>query len=131
MYETSIRLMSGYVASKYDNGDDIKMMLNELKMTTLENPEALDSMLDGVEKDIYIEDFKAYSKYKRALTRSAKKLYSLVLGQCTESMRAKMKGKEDWKKIDNRSNSVEILNIIKEISFKVYKRETFILQHGR
>ena len=80
MYETSIRLMSGYVASKYDNGDDIKMMLNELKMTTLENPEALDSMLDGVEKDIYIEDFKAYSKYKRALTRSAKKLYSLVLG---------------------------------------------------
>ena len=34
--------MRGYVARKYDNRDDIKMILNELKMPTFENPEALD-----------------------------------------------------------------------------------------
>ena len=76
-------------------------------------------MADGVDKDIYREDVKAYTKYNRALTRSAKKLYSLVLGQCTESLRAKMKGKEDWKEIDDKSKSVEILKMIKEIAFKV------------
>ena len=27
MYETSIRIMIGYVARKYDNGDDIKIIL--------------------------------------------------------------------------------------------------------
>ena len=32
-------------------------------------------------------------KYKRALTKSSKNLYSLVMGQYTESLRAKMKGK--------------------------------------
>ena len=47
----------------------------------------------GVDKDIYREDIKAYSKDNRALSRSAKKLYSLVLGKCTESPRAKIKGK--------------------------------------
>ena len=67
--------MSGYIASKYDNGDDIKMILNELKMPTLEKPEALDSMADGVDKEIYREDVKAYEKKNRALTRSAKKVY--------------------------------------------------------
>ena len=36
--------MSGYVSTKYDNGYDIKMILNYLKMPTLENSEALDSM---------------------------------------------------------------------------------------
>ena len=46
--------MSGYVARKYDNGDDIKIVLNELKMPTLEKPEAFDSMTNGVDKDIYI-----------------------------------------------------------------------------
>ena len=112
MYETSICLMSGYVARKYDNGDDIKMILNELKMPKLENPEALDSMADSFDKYIYKEDVKAYAKDNCALTSSAKKLYSLVLGQCTESLRAKTKGKEDWKKIDDRSNSVELLNMI-------------------
>ena len=30
-----------------------------------------------------------------------------------------MKGREYWKKIDNKSNLVELLKMIKEISFKV------------
>ena len=81
MYETSIRIMIGYVARKYNNGYDIKMILNELKMTTLEKPKALDSMADCVDKYIYREEVKAYAKYNRALTRISKKLYSLVLGQ--------------------------------------------------
>ena len=74
MYKTSIRIRNGYVARKYDNGDDIKMILNELNMPTYENPEALDSMADGVDKDIYIEDVKAYAKDNHALTMSAKTL---------------------------------------------------------
>ena len=119
MYENSIRLMSGYVARKYNNRDDIKMIFNELKMPTLDKPEALDSMTDDVDKDIYKEGVKAYTKDNCVLTRSAKNVYSLVLGKCTESLRAKMKGKEDWNKVDYKSNSVELLNMIKETAFKV------------
>ena len=85
--------MSVHVARKYDNGDDIKMILNKLKMPTLENPKALNSMADGVDKDIYREDIKEYAKENCALIKSAKMLYSLVLGQCTESLHAKIKGK--------------------------------------
>ena len=55
----------------------------------------MNSTAEDVEKDIYREDINAYVKYKRALTKSAKKLYSLVLGQFTESLCAKMKGKEE------------------------------------
>ena len=57
--------MIGYVIGKYDTRDDIKMILNELKMPTLVNPEALDSMEDDVEKYIYREDVKAYAKDNR------------------------------------------------------------------
>ena len=85
--------MSGYVARKYDNRDNIKMILNDLKMPTLEEPEALDSIADGVDKDIYRKEVKSYARENYLLTRIAKTLYSLVLGQCTDSMRAKMKGK--------------------------------------
>ena len=72
MYETSIRLMIRYVARKYDNGDNIKMILNKLKMPTLEKPEALDSIADNMDKDLYIEDVNTYVKYNLAITRSAK-----------------------------------------------------------
>ena len=53
IYETFIRTMSGYVARKYDNGDDIKMILSNLQMPTLEKSEALDSTADDVDKYIY------------------------------------------------------------------------------
>ena len=66
------RLMSGYAARTYDNRDNIKMILNKLKTTTLENPEVLDSMADGVDRDIHREYVNAYAKENRYLTRGAK-----------------------------------------------------------
>ena len=45
--------MIGYVTSKYDNGDGNKIIFNELKMPTLDKPEALYSMADDVDKYIY------------------------------------------------------------------------------
>ena len=53
MFKTSIHIISGYVARKYDNGDDIKMKINESKMPVLEKPKYLDSMANGVYKEIY------------------------------------------------------------------------------
>ena len=41
--------MIGYAAKKYDNVGYIKMILNDLKIPTLDNPEALDSMADDVD----------------------------------------------------------------------------------
>ena len=42
--------MRGYAVKNYDNGDDIIMIPNDLKMPALENPKALDSMADDVDK---------------------------------------------------------------------------------
>ena len=58
MYEKSIRITSGYVVRKYDNVDNIKIILNELKMPILEKPGDLDSMADDVDQEIYREDVK-------------------------------------------------------------------------
>ena len=46
-------------------------------------------------------------------------------------MRAKMKGKEDWKKIDKKRNSMELLKMIKEIAFKVDKRKNIYMTKWR
>ena len=81
MYENYILLMIWYVARKYDNSYDIKMILNELKMSTLENPDTLDSAADDLDKDIYKGYPKEYIKDNNPLTRSAKTLYLLVLVQ--------------------------------------------------
>ena len=75
-------------------------------MPTLENPKSLDSVADKVYKYIYKEYVKAFSKDNHELTRSSKKLYSLVFGQCEEILHAKMKGIYNWKKMDDENDSV-------------------------
>ena len=74
-------------------------------------------MVDDADKDIYRYDVKAYEKDKCAITKSDKNIYSLVLGHCTESLRTKMKGKEEWIEKDEKSDSVELLKMINEIAF--------------
>ena len=49
--------MSGYVTRNYDKSDDIKIILNELKIPTLK-PDALDSTADDVYKHTFREDIK-------------------------------------------------------------------------
>ena len=56
MYETSIRIMLRYIATKYDNVDKNKNILNKLKQPKLEKPKALDSGADKVDNAIYKED---------------------------------------------------------------------------
>ena len=84
-------------------------------------------MADNVEKYISKEDIKEYAMNNRVLARSAKKLYSLVLGHCTKGLHAKMKAKEDRKKIYDKRNSVELLNMIKKIAFKVNSGKTIYM----
>ena len=88
-------------------------------MPTFEKPNALDSISYDTEKNIYMEDTKAYAKYNRVLTRSAKKLYLIVLVHCTKILCAKMKGRGNRKSMYDKSKSVELLKMIKEITFKV------------
>ena len=70
----------------------------------MEKPDGLGRMAYDMDKDIYKEDIKSFAKDNRALTRSAKKLYTLVLGQFTESLRAKMKGNMTGKSRVTREN---------------------------
>ena len=77
--------MSRYTTRKYDNSDNIKMILNELKIPAMDNNITLERISDYVDKEIYKENMKTCAKDNCALTRSVRKLYSLVLGQCTNS----------------------------------------------
>ena len=84
-------------------------------MPTLENPKAFDSMIDNLDKEICKEEINTYTKDNHVIIISAKKLYSIGLGYCTEILWEKMKGKYDWKKIDEVIKSMELLKMIKEI----------------
>ena len=46
------------------------------------------------------------------------KLYSLILGQCTKGLKAKLKGLSTFKMIDGTNDAIGLLRAINEITFK-------------
>ena len=89
-YETSIKALSAYAVREYTYGTDIRHVINKLAKPTLKPPE--DPGTSETDKAIWKEEVSRYVKRKGKLEENIGSLYSLVTGQCTDAMKAKLSG---------------------------------------
>lgn len=68
---------------------------------------------DDEAKSEYTEELKEYMIRKRTYVNNKAKVFTVVLGQCSESMKAKLEGQEDWESIYDAHNLVELLKGVK------------------
>ena len=66
-------------------------------------------------------------KREMHLKENLKTLYSLVWGQCTEAMRAKIKAHATFGRVSQSSDSLELLRIIKDQAFN-YQNQKYNFQ---
>ena len=72
-------------------------------------------------------------KQKRQLEVNIGKLYALVMGQCTNGLKAKLRSIDTYKVTDNNSDTIDIIKSIKSVAFKFEAHEnihvaTFVLK---
>ena len=64
-------------------------------------------------------EINSYVMHKATLASNVQKAYSLVLGQCTDSMKAKLKSVDRWNIIKEKQDFLELLSLIKSVSYRV------------
>ena len=79
------------------------------------NPEATKAMLQAE----YSTRAKRVEKHSIDLSTA----YGLVLGQCTDYLRSRIKGQEKWETTSNERNLLELLKSVKSSSYK-YDEDT-------
>ena len=113
-------------------GGDICHSIEMFTLTTLTHPTrplppppATDGtviLIDPVEMDIYMEEVKEYVKQHHHSTSHNQQLYTILWGQSTESIHAKVKARPGFDDIRMESDGIHLLNEIQLIMLNVQEQ---------
>ena len=102
-YETTIKALQVYVTNNFYHGGNIGWMLKHKQDFVLACPSApsgLTRSSNTVEQDIYKEKIKGYVAQMEKYSENKHKLYSVIWGQCSDSMQSKLQNKDNFVRID-------------------------------
>lgn len=68
---------------------------------------------DPLDKAIFNEEVKEYMLRKRTYNNNRSKVYTVVLGQCFDTMKARLEGQSDWEDIHKKHDLVKLLKSVK------------------
>lgn len=135
-FVSTTKAVKEHVGRTYKNGGDVRATLDLMSVFTILIPtdpadkfkDVLDrngdvtfSKCDQVsymDQEIFRQEINAFVKRKGTLESNFQKLYSLLLGQCTELMKGKLKTSLSWESIWKDQDALALLNEIKTIVFK-------------
>ena len=78
---------------------------------------------DEMEKELYKLALREYVEQSRKLKQDVKKMYAVILGQCTEAMINKLKAIEDYEKFNDNADSARLLQEIRRITYLSDEKE--------
>jgi hypothetical protein len=117
VFLVQIKKISIFAATKYEMGATIMTMVEELSEWKLTKSEVYEGN-DPFKIKIYELKITQYVNNLHKLENECKKLHTIILGQCTSYMTAKLKALPTFKKLHADKNPVELLKAIKGLTFK-------------
>ena len=128
MYTKTTREIAEYVGRTYDQGADTRLAIENLALPALEEPDdpAADASRTAVR--MWEKRVDAYIARENKLIENVKKAYSLIYGQCTEALRAKLQALAAFDTIAAESDALRLLENIKSTMFLVQSQR--YVPHG-
>ena len=116
-YQNLIDKTIAYVTKKYKNWRDVIPLLKTLKPVDINKykPKTLigDAAKDETEIAIHKEEIKVFVERRRVLESNVGALYSLIWNQCTNGLRAVLKGLDEFETKDADFDTIWLLQKIK------------------
>ena len=116
-YTRTTKEIAEYVGRTYKFGSDIRLAIEGLSQPTWTEPA---DPLEGATRTqvrIWEKDVDEFVKRKNYFNENAKTAYSLVWGQCTDAMRAKLEARNDHVTVAANGDVLGLLQNIKDATF--------------
>ena len=116
LFTTTTTKIAGFAGCTCRESKDISLAIEELKDPTFTPPKkfnvdpALDDLLLKNEVDIFV-------KRKSTYRQNQATMFSVVLGQCTEALKAKLEADNNYETISQSRDVIKLLLLIREIAF--------------
>jgi hypothetical protein len=124
MYTKTTREIGDYVGRTYKYGGDARIVVQTLALPTIELPEDPKDDASKTTLKLWDKAIDEYVRRKSYLEENIKTMYSLVWGQCSDAIRAKLETKADHINIEATSNAIGLLKNIKDVVFS-YQNQSY------
>ena len=112
-----------YVGRSFPMGGEMKAAIESLRVPTIQPPVDPPAGATKTETRIWEERIKLHVKKELTLEENVKKLYSLVWGQCSDALRAKLEGMNTHLTIKSQSDGIGLIQEIKTVCFQFQKQK--------
>ena len=136
--------IANYVGRTYQHSGDIRRAIEILSLPTIPMPIApVADPIPPLLAAIFSEQVKEYVKQTSRLQENIKRLWALVWGQCSDTIRTRLQALDTYEDMHAASNGLHLLIAIKDLMFNVQeqkyvplsihlaKRQFFLLSQGR
>jgi hypothetical protein len=124
-----------YVGREYPYVGDIRWTIQNLKLFKEEEPNELAAASSVLKKRMWEKRVDEYIKRENKLMDNFQMEYSLVIGQCTAYMRAKLEAVVGYRDMESRSDLIGLIKTIKGLSFQFEGQQSktrgLVLAHKR
>jgi hypothetical protein len=115
-YAVTIKEIAEYICSNYAYGADIRWSLEHEALSVVSRPKKPADDADAIDTRIFEKEVYEYVNRKAKHTENSRKLVLLILGQCTEYLRAKLKALPEYLGIKEDFNVFNLIKAIKGIT---------------
>ena len=120
LFTKTTKAIAEYVAREYSSAGEFRNALPSLHLPSLNPPTRPDP-----DDPFLMEEWKIeYREHKKRLEdrrQNMQKIYALVLGQCSPTIRDRIEASDEWDSVNNASNPIALLRIIRQ---SLYHRAT-------
>jgi hypothetical protein len=115
----TIGTTSSYMGRTYDYGGDIMWSIKNGETSVPTKHADVDEKTTATDKRIWEKDIDEYVRRKVNLTVNRKKIYSLILGQCTDYLKAKLEWLDQFKVIERNFDVIKLIKALKSLSYHI------------
>ena len=110
------REIEEYIGRTYKYGTDVKISLENLKVYDI--PEPGDRPTGDAKIYIWQKQVDEHIKRQIALEENLKTAYTLIWGQCSDMMRAKIEASKNYSQMRSTYDSIMLLKELKDVTFR-------------
>ena len=110
--------IANYVGREYTQGYYVRVSIEDMNLYDIntDQPEDIADDATKTETEIWKEEIKGFEKTKTTFTSNLRRLYSLIWGQCSKTMRAELESMTGFNNIARRAEPLELLKLIRSVA---------------
>lgn len=118
LFTTTTREIAEYVAQEYESAGEFRLGLitQEMEHVTLPDPPGANATLAQLE--LYKLELKEARDKLRHRERNIGKVFPLILGQCSRTIRDRLESSPIWEQINSMSDVMALLTLIRQLLYQ-------------